>query len=110
MTLLQQMHAERAQSRERLRLRIRAELLEILRELAPAPTVVVFGSLIRKGRFTEHSDVDVALPQEPAGMSIYQLTSLVSERLGYPVDIVLLPESRLRSKILREGETWTLQA
>ena len=41
-------------------------------------------------------------------MSLYQLTSLLAERMGRRVDVVLLPESRLRDKIVREGEAWTL--
>jgi predicted nucleotidyltransferase len=41
-------------------------------------------------------------------MSVYQLIAQLSERLGRSVDVLLLSESRLRDKILREGETWTL--
>jgi predicted nucleotidyltransferase len=50
----------------------------------------------------------VAFESEPAGLSCYQLTSLLAERLDRKVDLVLLPECRFRDKILREGETWTL--
>jgi predicted nucleotidyltransferase len=50
--------------------------------------------------------VDLALAAEPASMSVYQLIAQLSERLGRRVDVVLLSESRLRDKILREGETW----
>lgn len=45
-----------------------------------------------------------------AGMSSYQLTSLLAEHMGRKVDVVLLPETRLRDKILREGEIWMPQA
>lgn len=41
-------------------------------------------------------------------MSVYQLTSLLAERLGRRVDVVLLPEYRFRDRIVREGEKWTL--
>ena len=70
--------------------------------------VIVFGSLVRPGRFNEQSDVDLALESEPVGMSVYQLCSLLAERLGRRVDVLLLSESRFRDKILKEGETWTL--
>ena len=108
MTMLQQMAAERLQNRERLRLEVRRELHLALGELVPARKVIVFGSLVKRGRFTENSDVDVAFESEPAGLSRCQLTSVLAERLGRPVDMVLLPECRFRDKILREGEAWTL--
>ena len=108
MTMLQQMEAERLQKRERLRLEMRRELHAALGELVPACKVIVFGSLVKRGRFTENSDVDVAFESEPAGLSFYQLTSLLAERLDRKVDLVLLPECRFRDKILREGETWIL--
>ena len=59
-------------------------------------------------RLNEASDIDLALESEPAGMSVYQLTSLLAERLGRRVDVVLLPEYRFRDRIVREGEKWTL--
>ena len=69
--------------------------------------VTVFGSLTRAGRFTESSDVDLALESEPTSMSIYQLIAQLSERLGRRVDVALLSECRLKDKIIREGELWT---
>jgi predicted nucleotidyltransferase len=107
-TLLQQMNEERAARTERLRLRVREELRLALHDLLPGSSVIVFGSLTRAGRFTDVSDVDLALHVEPTGMSVYQLIAQLSERLGRSVDVLLLSESRLRDKILREGETWTL--
>lgn len=107
MTLLQEMEAERLRERERLRREVRQELQAALEELVPGVKTIVFGSLVRPGRFTEHSDIDIALEAEPAAMSYFQLTALLSERLGRAVDVVLLPECRFRDKILREGEAWT---
>ena len=69
--------------------------------------MTVFGSLTKAGKFSDASDVDIALADEPAGMSIYQLIAQLSERLSRRVDVLLLSESRLRDKILREGELWT---
>ena len=107
MTLLQQMDAERYRRREVLRGDVRQRLHAALTELAPVQTVIVFGSLAKPGRFSETSDVDVALWTEPAGMTTDLLTSLLAERVGRPVDVVLLSECRFRDRILREGETWT---
>jgi predicted nucleotidyltransferase len=106
-TLLQKMSEERAARTERLRLTVREQLRTALREILPGIPVTVFGSLTQAGRFTDASDVDLALAAEPPGSSIYQLVAQLSERLGRRVDVILLSESRIREKILREGETWT---
>jgi predicted nucleotidyltransferase len=109
-TLLEKMEQERLQGRERLRAEVRRQLRELLPQTIPGQRVVVFGSLVKPGRFSEGSDIDLALESEPPDMSLYQLTSLLAEGMGRRVDVVLLPESRFRDKILREGETWTLPA
>jgi predicted nucleotidyltransferase len=106
-TLLQTMTADRAASREQLRMTVRAQLHAALSDLLPDTPVTLFGSLAAAGRFTESSDVDLALQSEPKGLSVYQLIAQLSERLGRRVDVVLLPECRFREKIVREGETWT---
>ena len=110
MTLLQLMEIERKQRREVLRLSTQQDLQTALRELIPNERVIVFGSLLKPGRFNEASDVDLALEAEPKGISQYQLSSLLSEMLGRPVDVILLPECRFSDKIKREGALWTLLA
>lgn len=110
MTLLRQIEQERLQRRENLRAQVRQQLWQALSQFLPGQTVVLFGSLTAPRKFAETSDVDLALAAEPATLSLYQLTSLLAERLGRRVDVVLLPECRFRDKILREGETWTLPA
>ena len=105
-TLLQKMNEERAARLERLRFGVREELRSALRDILPRTPVTVFGSLTHAGRFTDASDVDLALAAEPTDSSVYQLIAQLSERLGRRVDVMLLSESRFRDKILREGETW----
>ena len=109
MTLFQQMEADRSRERETLRQDILGQLRTALREFAPAESVIVFGSLLKPGRFSESSDVDLALEHEPPAMSIYQLTSLLAESLGRPVDVVLLSECRFREQVLQQGERWMLR-
>lgn len=109
MTLLQRMTEERARQRESLRLSVIAQLRHELAETIPGERAIVFGSLIKPGRFSEFSDVDLALEREPGAMSIFQLTSILAERLGRRVDVVLLPECRFAERILREGEAWMPQ-
>lgn len=109
MTLLQQIESDRREVREALRQKTLGQLRTVLREFAPAESVIVFGSLLKPGRFNESSDVDLALEDEPAKMSIYQPTSLLAENLGRPVDVVLLSECRFREQVVRQGERWTLR-
>ncbi|SPE54183.1 conserved hypothetical protein [Verrucomicrobia bacterium] len=108
MTLLQRLDRERVERREALRLEVRQQLRDVLRRLNPASEVVIFGSVAEPFHFTETSDIDLALAAEPAGLSIYQLTGLLAEEMGRPVDVILLSECRFRDRILEEGELWTL--
>jgi predicted nucleotidyltransferase len=107
-TLLRQIETERRERREELRLSVRAGLRDAIRELLPRTSVRLFGSITRPYRFNEFSDVDLALDAEVPGVSIYQLISLLSERLGRRVDVLLLSECRFRDKIIAQGELWTL--
>ncbi len=95
--------------REELRRRTRAQLRQALREFLPGETVLVYGSLTKPGAFSEVSDVDLGIEREPAGMTVYQLISLLGERLGRRADVVLLPDCRFKERIVREGETWMPQ-
>jgi predicted nucleotidyltransferase len=81
-TLLHRLETERRERLEGLRLATRAALRDAMRELLPGTPVRLFGSITRRYRFNDCSDVDLALEAEPPGLSIYQLISLLSERLG----------------------------
>ncbi len=106
-TLLKRMADARATRREELRTETRAGLGRALRELLPGQRCWVFGSLTVPHRFREDSDVDIALEAEPAKMSLFALAGELEERLGRPVDVVLLDRCRFRKKVEREGEAWT---
>lgn len=110
MTLLQQLNRERAERNEALRLQVRERLRLVLQRLLPVDRVVVFGSLTKPHRFTDASDIELALETEPTATSLYQLTALLAEEMGRPVDIILLSECRFRDRIAREGEIWMLAA
>ena len=105
--LLQERDDARRATGEALRARVRADLREYLSELLPGIRVIVFGSLIQPNRFHNQSDIDIALESEPLGLTRYSLTSELMERLGRPVDVLLLRECRFADKIRREGEIWT---
>jgi len=102
------MEHQRLAGWERLRRETRRQLDEVLGSTISGQRVFLFGSLLKAGKFSDTSDVDLALESEPQDMTLYQLISLLGERMGRRVDVVLLSECRFREKILREGELWTL--
>lgn len=107
-TLLYRRDQARKARRVEVFVAVRGQLRDALGELVPGHRVWVFGSLAKLGRFNEASDVDLALAEAPASMSVGRLSLELAERLGRRVDVVLLNECRFRDKILREGELWTL--
>lgn len=103
------MHWTRVREREQLRQTTLGALRQVLCDLYPSgANVWVFGSLIRAEKFSENSDVDLAVESAPQGRSLFWLQGELEARLGCAVDVLLLAETRLRSKIEREGEMWTL--
>jgi len=106
LSLLQQETERRNAADERERLRTRERLAAALARFKTRGPVWVYGSLVKPGRFGGDSDVDVAFESLPADASLYLLQSLLSEAVGREVDVCLLGETRLRDKILKEGERW----
>jgi predicted nucleotidyltransferase len=108
MTLLQSRDLARRQRRLKVLADTRRDLRVALTHLLPGSRVILFGSLTKPGVFNDRSDVDLALEAEPPGMDAVHLTAELMERLGRPVDVVLLGKCRFRQKVLREGEIWTV--
>lgn len=86
----------------------RSRLRESLQQRIPGHRVWLFGSITQADRFNGASDVDLALEHEPSGYTSHGLGSWLEQDLGRPVDIVVLSKTRLRDKILTEGEPWIL--
>ena len=107
MTLLQRREHERGESRERLRREVLALLRDALRDVLPGRTVYVYGSLTQPGRFHARSDIDLALAGEEPDRSVFRIQADLEERIGRPVDLCVLTQTRLRAKIETEGERWT---
>ena len=108
MHLLRKMEAERVARREPLRAEVRGKLRRVLPAVLPESEVVLFGSITQPGAFHKNSDVDLAIVELPAGWSLYGLIATLEEELGRSVDVLILSETRLRQKILTEGERWTV--
>ena len=105
-TLLQQLEQDERLQNIKACHSTRLLLMDALHALIPGQKVIVFGSLTEPARFRRTSDVDIALEAEPVSFSSHALGSLLEERLGRPVDVVLLSESRLQNAIRKKGETW----
>ena len=105
-TLLAELEHERLQRRDAARREMRERLESALAELLPRQVVFVFGSITMPGRFHARSDIDLGVYDLPAHMSEYRLQSEIERRVGCPVDLLVLPETRLYEKIRGEGELW----
>lgn len=86
-----------------------AHCLELLDELSvqfDLHTVYLFGSLVQSGRFTDVSDIDMAVESLPITQHD-ALAGRLSARLGREVDLLHLPDCHFAAKIRREGLQWT---
>jgi predicted nucleotidyltransferase len=107
-SLLDQAIARRREQWETLR---RARLDEVLGQLEALGAVhevkeaYLFGSLAQPGRFTDHSDIDVAvvMPSE----RFFDLAAELSRALHTDVDLIPLDRCHFADKIRREGVRWT---
>jgi predicted nucleotidyltransferase len=113
MRLLRERGLERLVQREALRGAVRARLRQILPHFFPGSAVWLFGSVTVAGTFHRKSDIDLAGEELPApkafgtrSLTHYGLIAILEEEIGQPVDLILLPETRFRDKILATGEKW----
>ena len=93
--------------------RERAALLHLLQQLLPEAaeryglgSAYIFGSIVSPGRFSELSDVDIAVVELPAS-SFFKVAAFLSNRLGRDVDLIWLDEVHFAATIKRAGLLWT---
>jgi len=106
-SLLKQRDERKWQHREDLRRDVRNRLRSAPHALVPGQEVILFGSITCARAFHVRSDVDIAFMREPGDVSQYRLQTMLEERIGHPVDLIIISECRFREKIMREGERWT---
>jgi len=106
--LLDEQIRTRSTRDEAARLRTREVLRCELARFVPGHRVWLYGSITKAKRFHEWSDVDLAFETDPIRPSLLTLMGLLRESLGREVDIAILGETRLKEKIVREGELWTV--
>ena len=107
LTLLQQRDQANAIENELLRRLALEKLRQGLKAYLPGQAVWVYGSILKPGRFRLESDIDVALEQAATNYSLYALQSLLTEATEHSVDICMLEETRLKEKIMSQGQRWT---
>ena len=99
--------ARRRREREALRVAVRARTLKLL-DTSPVELdeAILFGSVVRPGRFDERSDVDVAVSDlEPR--DFFALMGHLEEGLERDVDLVLIDTCHFADWIRRTGLKWT---
>jgi len=107
-SVLDEALAERRRQWETLRQTRLAEVtrqLEVFGSAHGVTEAYVFGSLAQPGRFTDHSDIDIAItmPSE----KFFELAAELSRALHTDVDLIPLERCHFADKIRREGIRWT---
>jgi len=110
LSLLQQRDQANATGRELLRQVALEKLHQGLKRYLSGQPVWVYGSILKPGKFRIDSDIDVALEHPSTNYSLYALQSLLTEATEHAVDICMLEETRLKEKIVSQGQRWTESA
>ncbi len=100
--------AEKRARLERLRKDQVARTTEALSALAGQmdfDDAYLFGSITKKGKFRNRSDVDIGFVGLK-GRDVLRATAFLSGKLGMNVDVVQLEGYRLARKIMQEGVRW----
>ena len=93
--------------REKLRMAVRARALRLLDESpVDLDEAILFGSVVRPGRFDARSDVDIAVPDlEPR--AYFALMGHLEEGLEREIDLVPIDTCHFADSIRRTGLRWT---
>lgn len=105
--VLDQAIARKRREREALRLVVQVRALQLLDESPVAlDEAILFGSVVRPGRFSPRSDVDVAVPDlEPR--DFFALMGHLEEGLEREIDLVPIDTCHFADSIRRTGLRWT---
>ena len=98
--------ARQRREREALRLAVQAQALQLLDESPVAlDEAILFGSVVRPGRFGARSDVDIAVPDlEPR--DFFTLMGHLEEGLEREIDLVPIDTCHFAEVIRRTGLRW----
>ena len=98
--------ARKRREREALRVAVQARALQLLDESpVELDEAILFGSVVRPGRFSARSDVDVAVPDlEPR--DFFALMGHLEEGLEREIDLVPIDTCHFADSIRRTGLKW----
>ena len=99
--------ARKRQERERVRRAVQARALRLLDESpVEIEEAILFGSVVRPGRFDARSDVDIAIPAVEPG-SYFTLAGHFEDGLERDVDLVTIDTCHFADTIRQTGLRWT---
>jgi predicted nucleotidyltransferase len=96
---------ERWETLRQVRLAEVIRQIEVLGPLHGVQEAYIFGSLAQPGRFTNHSDIDIAVIM--SSEHFFDLAAELSRALHTDVDLIPLNRCHFADKIRREGIRWT---
>ena len=99
--------ARKRREREALRVAVQARALELLDESpVELDEAILFGSVVRPGRFDARSDIDIAVPDlEPR--DFFTLMGHLEEGLEREITLVPLKTCHFADSIRRTGLRWS---
>ncbi|MFQ5596394.1 MAG: nucleotidyltransferase family protein, partial [Anaerolineae bacterium] len=108
-SLLDAAIAQQQADGERRRQALLHQVLRLLDQLGPQHGIseaYIFGSVVRAGQFSEHSDVDIAVEQM-APSQFFDAMAALSMELERDVDFIELRKCHFADRIRDEGIKWT---
>lgn len=107
-TRLDQRLRKKQRENEKLRQEMLQRVLDLLPQLAARygfNRAYVFGSLVKRGRFRENSDVDIAI-EGLNNENYFKFMTDLSAQIGREVDVIQLEKHRLQEQIKESGMAW----
>lgn len=98
----------RNKAREEERIKVLRQVkmaLETLAESYSWDAIYIFGSLAKRGKFAEKSDIDIAI-KGLNKFDHFSFTGDISALLGRPVDVIRLEDCHFGDAIISGGVRW----
>ncbi|MDZ7360782.1 MAG: nucleotidyltransferase domain-containing protein [candidate division KSB1 bacterium] len=111
-TLLDQHLRKKRRENEKSRQQTLRQLLRALPQLATRygfERAYVFGSLAKKGRFRNNSDVDIAV-EGLTDEKYFKFMAALYDLLGREVDVIQIERHHLKERIIETGIEWRKNA
>jgi len=107
--LLDQLYAKRNLQLEQERQALLAKIIQWLNEFGDRygiTTAYIFGSITQPQKFTQKSDIDIAVEQININ-DLFAVIGFVSEAVGRDVDVIEINKCHFANQIRQSGILWT---